>query len=102
MASKVAIAETEAGRSVLWSDLRFDYVWRPYSKNKIISFGVIDDSCIDCGDGYQVLGFINAFMARHRLFSLQTAHKIERLINQAPPHCGSSRMELCTWLEEVW
>jgi hypothetical protein len=83
-------------------DLKYTYKWASSIEDHR------DDECnsematLIVDDGYEILSFINYFMAEYSLEKLQTFHKIERMIKDIIPADLRSKEDIRIWLLKNW
>lgn len=88
---------TNFGRSAL----KYKYFWPVQKKNKSALLYNNED-IIDRSNGYNLLNFINRFMAVHGLTNLGSFHKLEWMICKYVPQDLETRYEIEDWLRKNW
>lgn len=82
-------------------DLKYTYNWDEDSLAKTFR-SINQDDIIDRTNGYQILEFINRFLAINGLFTISSLHRLEKLICRYMPEKLNTRNEMKMWLGQNW
>lgn len=81
--------------------LLYTYSWTDEDKAKLYKH-TTDDDIIDRKNGYQLLDFMNHFFKISGLMTLDSFHRLEKLIGRHLPEKYTTRGEMKNWLGRNW
>lgn len=85
------------------SDLKYShYSWTSVGSDNPKKINSPDDDLLNRNEGYEMLNFINYFMAEYSLEKKATFQKIEKMINEHLPSYYRSRDNIKKWLLDNW
>lgn len=85
------------------SDLKYShYSWTSVGSDNTKKINSPDDDILNRNEGYEMLNFINYFMAEYSLEKNTTFQKIEKMINEHLPSYYRSRDNIKKWLLDNW
>jgi len=83
------------------SDLKYSYQWTENEKvdySKKIRFH--DTYRLNTNEGYEMLQFINSYMALKNYSMINTFHKIEKVLKEDLPEVKNGHNKIKRWLNE--
>ena len=83
------------------ADLQYEYSWNAIAPDDPLIRGSVDGRFLNRREGYEVLYFINALAAQSS-WTIASALKAERLINEYLPGNIRSRDNVHGWLLASW
>lgn len=84
------------------ADLQYGYTWSAQDGDNPQLIGFPDKALLNRHEGYEVLDFMNRFMAKHDLKNKATGLTIEKIIKEHLPSDVRSHANVMAWIESNW